>query len=106
MLDDYTGGNTETFHAFPCGICIGNIVVAELFALQLSGCDKRARRGIHVAVKRSLLVRVFPITQVLQLDKAAIRLRWKLRMAAISLNAAEVVADGPVILADAIKRGD
>ena len=37
MLDDHAGRHVEALDAFPCRIGVGDVVVAELLALQLPG---------------------------------------------------------------------
>ena len=112
MLDDDTSRRVKTLDAFPGRIGIGDVVVAELLALQLLGCDKGAGGGKQVAVQGGLLVRVFTVAQVLQLDKAAIALAGELAQggclvighALAKLHRRQIVADGAVVLADAVKR--
>ena len=111
MLDDDAGGHIKALDAFPCGIGIGNVVVAQLFALQLLGGDQRTGRGEQVPVQRGLLVRVFAVAQVLQLDKASIALRGEqvqlgyriIGHAVAKLHGRQIIADGTVVLADAVE---
>ena len=80
MLDDDAGGLfrcIKALDAFPSGVGVGDVVVAEFLALQLLGSDQRAGGGVQVAVKSGLLVRVFAVAQVLQLGEAAIGLTGK-----------------------------
>jgi hypothetical protein len=57
-------------------------------------------------VEGRLLVRVLAVAQVLQLDEATVGLARKHAVAAVGLDAGEVVADGAVVLADAVERSD
>ena len=74
MLDDHTGRRVETLDAFPSGIRVGDVVVTQLFALQLFGCDQGARCGVQVAVEGCALVAVLAVAQVLHFDKSTIAL--------------------------------
>ena len=105
MFDDHARGFLKTFHAFPCGVGVGDVVVAQFLALQLKRADERAGRRVQIAVVGCPLVWVLAITQVLQLDEAAVRLTGKQSVAAIALDARQVVADGAIVLADAVKGG-
>ena len=87
MFDDDTGRLCETFNAFPSSVRISYVVIGKLFALQLFGSDKRAWSWVHITVKRSLLMRIFAIAQVLNLDKTAIGLTRKQCLTAVRLNA-------------------
>ena len=72
-------------------------------------CHQRAGRWLQVTVKSGLLVRVLAVTQILQLDETAIRLPWEQlphRSLAIfgQVYGRQIVADGAVVLADAVER--
>ena len=73
--------------------------------MQLHAHHQRAGGGVHIAVERRELVWVFAVAQVLQFDKAAIRLPRENGELSIDLDARQVVADGAVVLADAVERG-
>ena len=103
VLDDDAGWGFKTFYTFPSGIGVGNIVVAELLALQLLRGHQRARGRVQVTEKRGVLVRVFAVAQILQFHKAAIGLTGKHRHAAIGLHRRQVVADRAVVLANAVE---
>ena len=78
MLDDDTGRSAlrrKTLDTFPGRVGVGNVVVAQLLALQLLGRHQRTRCRLQVPIKSRLLVRIFTVTQVLQLDKTCVRLR-------------------------------
>ena len=70
---------------------------------------------MQVAVQRGLLVRVFAVTQVLQLGELAVGLASEQRalrhiarceLGGVERDRRQVVADRAVILADAVERGD
>ena len=111
MLDDHAGSDrvigAETLHALPRRIRISDVVVRELFALQLGGCDERAGCRVQVSVERRALVWVLAIAQVLQLDEAWIRLRWVLAThwftGGLQRERRQVVADGGVVARDAVE---
>ena len=108
MLDDDTGRRREALHALPSGIGVCNVVVRELFALQLTRCHQRAGRRMQVTVKSGLLVRVLAVAQILQFDEAAIRLPWEQlphRGLAIfgQVKGRQIATDGAVVLADAVE---
>ncbi len=48
MLDDHAGRRVEALHAFPGRIGVGDVVVAELLALQLPARHQRAGRRVQV----------------------------------------------------------
>ena len=106
VLHDDAGGRVKTLDAFPGGVGVGDVVVAQFLALQLDRGNQRAGGRVQVAVEGGLLVRVLAVAQVLQLDEAAVRLAGKQRVAAVFLDGRQVVADGAVVLADAVERGD
>ena len=58
---------------------------------------------MEVAVESRRLVRVLAVTQVLQFDEAAVALAGEATAAAVRLQAGEVVADGGVVLGDAVE---
>jgi hypothetical protein len=69
MFDDHAGRSTEGFHAFECGIGVGDIVVGQFLSLQLhSGTDARIR-WLLLHIESSLLMRVLAIAHVLALDE-------------------------------------
>ena len=105
VFDDDARRCGKAFHTLPGRIGVGDVVVGQLFALQLHAHHQRAGGGVHIAVKRRELVWVFAIAQVLQFDKAAIRLPREHGELSIDLDARQVVADGAVVLADAVERG-
>ncbi|MDT4839228.1 hypothetical protein FQZ97_730130 [compost metagenome] len=111
MFHDHARGHLETLDAFPGRVGIGDVVVAELLALQLLRRHQRAGCGVQVAVEGGGLVRVLAVTQVLQFHEAAVGLRGVLAArghgsTGVERDAGEVVADGAVVVADAVERGD
>ena len=104
MFDDYARGRIKTFHALPRSVGIGNVVEAELLAVQLFGRHQRTRCGVQIPVKRGLLVRVFAVAQILQFHETSIGLAREQRVAAIGLNTGQVVRNRTVVLADAVER--
>ena len=104
VLDDHTGWLLKALDAFPRRIRVGNVVVGQFLALQLGGRDERTRRGVEVAVKRCRLMGVLTVTQVLQFDETAIGLPRKLAaLATVQVVGREVVADGGIVVADAVE---
>jgi hypothetical protein len=75
VLDDDAGRLFELAHAFPGGVGVGDVVVAEFLALQLREGGERARHRPQIAVERRLLMRVFAVAQVHHLDEVAVALR-------------------------------
>ena len=113
MLDDHAGGGVKALHAFPRSVGVGDVVVAQLFALQLHAGDQRAGCGVQVAVQRGLLVAVFAVAQVLHLGEDAVALAGELgarghvgfrQLVFFERDGREVVADGAVVLGDAVER--
>ena len=112
MLDDDASWRVETLDTFPRGIGVRQIVVAQFFALQLLGSHQRSGRGVEVAVERGALVGVLAVAQVLHLDETAVGLAGEqiefggdvARGHLIAhLHSTQVVADGAVVLADAVE---
>ena len=105
VLDDHAGRTVELANAFPCRVAVGQVVEAEFLALQLLERRQRARHRPQVAVERGLLVRVFAVTQVHDLDEVAVALRREQRLRAIVRERGQVVADERVVLRDVVERG-
>ena len=94
VLDDDTGRCLELLDAFPRGVGVGDVVVAELLALQLFARDDAARRRIQVAVQRGLLVAVFSIAQILHLHEHAVALRRELHQLWRAIGVGGIESDG------------
>ena len=106
VFDDDASRRVKTLHAFPRGIRIGDVVEGQFFALQLTRCHQGARRGVRVLVEGGQLVRVLAVTQVLQLDEAAIGLAGKqAALLGFQIQGRQVIADGAVVIADAVESG-
>ena len=104
MFDNHTSSFREALDTFPSGVGIGNVVVRQFFALQLHSRDQRAWRWVQIAIESCCLVRVLAIAQVLQFHKAAIGLRWIFCASAVfQVVRRQIVADGSVVIADAIE---
>ena len=110
VLDDDAGRRVELLDAFPGRIGVGNVVVAQLFALQLLAGHDAAGRRVQVTVQRSVLVGVFSVAQVLHLDKHAVALRREqgalgraVDLRFVKDDGGQIVADGAVVLRDAIE---
>ena len=86
MFDDHTRRRFELAHAFPGGVGVGDVVVAELLALQLVEGRERAWHRPEVAIEGGVLVRVFAVTQVHHLDEIAVLLCREQGPGAIGLN--------------------
>ena len=69
MLDDDAGRLREALDTFPGRVGIRDVVVREFFALHLMSGHERSGRWIEVAIVGGLLVGVFPVAQILQLDE-------------------------------------
>ena len=107
VLHDHAGGFCKAFHTFPSRIGIGNVVVRQLFALQLHSRDQGARCWVQVAVESCRLMRVLAVAQVLQFHKTTIGLRWIFCAGmVVQIVGRQVVADGRVVIADAVKGCD
>ena len=112
VFDDDAGGCVgELFDAFPGGIRVGNVVVAEFFALELLRGDQAAWGGVQLAVEGGGLVWVFAIAQVLQFDEHAAGFAGvfdaagcAFNLAGIKGHAGEVFADGHIVFSNALKR--
>ena len=63
VLDDDAGRCAEGFDAFPGGVGVGDVVVGELLALQLSIGRNAARCRCRIAVESRLLMGVLAVTQ-------------------------------------------
>lgn len=60
MFDDDAGRCFELTHAFPCGVGIDEVVVAESLALELLEGGQRPGLRMYIAVERTCLMRIFP----------------------------------------------
>jgi hypothetical protein len=114
VLDDHAGGRVKALDAFPGGVGVGDVVVGELLALQLHAGDQRAGGRVQVAVQRGLLVAVLAVAQVLHLGEDAVALAGEQRtlghvglrqLLCLERDGRQVVADGAVVLRDAVERG-
>ena len=73
MFNDYAGGFIiKGFYAFQSGICIGNVIVGEFFALQLKVVGQRTVDWRDVAIKGSGLMGVFAVAHLLHFFKMQI----------------------------------
>ena len=77
MLHNHTSRLRKTFHAFPGGIRIGDVVVRQFLTLQLPVITQRAKRGLDVAIKRRMLMGIFAIAQILNFIELQIQPRGK-----------------------------
>ena len=64
VLDDHAGRLVELLHAFQCGVGVGEVVVAELLALEEPGGGDDAHRRAALDVERTALVRVLAVAQL------------------------------------------
>lgn len=112
VLDDHAGRGVKALDAFPGRIGVGDIVVAQFLALQLHARGQRAGCGVQVAVPGSLLVAVFTVAQILDLDELAVALAGEqitcrhvffAELLVFEPDRGQVVADGAVVLADAVE---
>ena len=69
VFHDDTGWFCELFYTFQCGISIGDVVVRQCFALQLSCCGDGRFLHIGFNIEGSGLMAVFAITHVLFFDE-------------------------------------
>jgi hypothetical protein len=106
VFDDHAGRRFELAYAFPRGVGVGEIVVAELLALQLRERGERARHRPEIAIERAVLMRVFAVAQIHHFDEVAVVLRREQRKAAVVLDRRQIVADERVVLRDTVERGD
>ena len=67
MFDDHTGRGIKGLHTFPGGVGVGNVVEAQLFALQLCPARQQTGCGLRFTIKGRALVRVFAVAQGLHL---------------------------------------
>ena len=94
MLDDHAGRLIEGLHAFPGCVGVGDVVVRQLLALNLSVAGDASGNRIAVAIESSGLMRVFAVAQVLhffELERKVLRERRKV---SITRESGKVVADG------------
>ena len=77
MFHNHAGGRVEGFDGFPSGIGIGDVVVRQFFALELFVGGEAACGGVHIAVERSALVRIFAVAHVLHFNPALVELTWE-----------------------------
>ena len=97
MLDDHAGRLIESFHAFPGRVGIGDVVVRQLFALNLRIAGDAPLSRIALAIECRSLMRVFAVTQVLhffELKGKALRERRKV---SVARESCEVVGDGGLV---------
>ena len=103
VFHNHAGCLLKRFHCFPSRIGIGNVVVGQFFALQLAVGRKAAGGGVNVAVKSSLLVRVFAVAHFLHLHPALVELFGKFVHARFAgeffvRHAGQVIGNHAVIL--------
>ena len=108
MLDDDAGRRVEGLDAFPGRVGVGDVVVAELLALQLRPARQQAVRRAGLRGRRPRLVRVLAVAQVLRLRQLQVvdggeglarRHRGHLRFGAGGQRA-QVVGDHAVVGGD------
>ena len=97
MLDDDAGRLIESLDQFPRRIGVADVVIAQLFALQLRVVGNAARHRNKITVKRRVLVRILPVAHILHLGKVEIDLRRERALAAVRIDRGEVVADCRVV---------
>ena len=101
MFDDDAGFVGERFYAFPCRICISDIVVRQFFTLQLRVAGQCAGCRCQIAVERCGLVRIFTVTHVLHFIEMQIQC---LRISAagcvlfVFTEAGQVIGDCAIVL--------
>src|SRR6185437_6472062 len=76
---------------------VGDVVVRELLALQLTRCGDRPAARRLVTVERGLLVRIFAVTQVLQLRTLPVEPVGERPPRARFVARRQIVADGAVV---------
>ena len=98
MLDDDAGRPLEGLHAFPCSIGVGDIVVRQLLALELT-VVRRARRGtrVEIAIERSVLMRILAVAQILHFAEVEIEPFGKRAARPVLVERGEIVADRAVV---------
>ena len=69
VLDDHTGRCIQGLDALPGRIGIGNIVVREFLALQLTVVSQRTFNRSYITIERCRLMRVLAVAHVLQFDE-------------------------------------
>ena len=102
--DDHAGGLIETLYALPCGIGVGNVVVRERLALQLTIGAEAAGCGLEVPVERSFLVGVLAIAKRLGQIEVQIEPFRKTAWFVLGSDRRKVVADGAIVRRGMRKR--
>ena len=97
VLDDHTRGLLKGLHALPRRIGIGDVVVRQGLALQLRVGAEAALRGVEVAVKSRILVRIFSVAQRLRQIKLQVKPRREQRALSGGVERRQVIADRAII---------
>ncbi len=94
MLDDHAGRLIEGLHAFPGCVGVGDVVVRQLLALNLSVAGDAPGSRIAVAIECRSLMRVFAVAQVLYFFELERKAPGERREFPITPQPREVIADG------------
>jgi hypothetical protein len=101
MLNDDASGFFERLNAFPCCICISDIVVRQFFALQLFVVGECTVNCFQITIESCRLMRVFAVTHFLhfvEMQIQCLRISAAGRVCFIFTQAGQIVGDSAVIL--------
>src|SRR2546427_11990014 len=87
----------ESFHAFPGRVGIGDVVVRQLFALNLRIAGDAPLSRIAVAIECRSLMRVFAVTQVLHFFELKGKALLVRRKVSVARESCDVVRDGSLV---------
>ena len=93
MLDDHAGRLIESLHAFPGRVGVGDVVVRQFLALNLSVAGDAAGSRIAVAIEHRRLMRVFAVAQVLHFFELKRKAPGERRKLPVAPHPREVIAD-------------
>ena len=100
MFDDHTGGAVKAADSFPGSIAVGDVVVGELFAVELMVACQQAGSNISFAVEGGFLMRIFAVAHVLYFDPLTCQAFRELRTGrdVVALHAGQIVGNHGVVV--------
>ena len=102
MFNDDTGRFNKRFNAFEGCIGVGDIVVGEVFALQLNRCTYTSFLGDLLRIECRLLVRIFSVSHFLALDELSIESAREI-WALIFKFCTQVIGDNSIVICCVLK---
>src|SRR5690554_1487355 len=97
MFDNHAGRVRKRLDAFQCGVGIGDVVKAQLLALQLPGGGNTGFAGMSFSVEGSPLMGVLAVAHVLHFHKLGVEGAREIGIVVIGGAASQIVGDGTVV---------